>query len=562
MKKMKRFSAMAAALALSVSAAAFAFPASAEDDVIAEQEVYVNIINDHGDHMLYNEPVELEDADGDGALTINDALYIAHENNYEGGAEAGYGSKNTDWGLSLTKLWGIENGGSYGYYVDGNMAMGLTDTLKGGEYIDAFCYSDTETYSDKYSYFDKRSADIDLNEETTLELTLNFYNGYDENWMPVLSGLSDAVITIDDEETEFRTDENGKVTVDLSDIDTGWHYISAKADKYTIVPPMCEVDVTDSSQPEPTDDTVTVKMNVVGNQEDLKLINTDVSVYDFDKDGKLTVYDAIAVAHEDYYENGGAEAGFAVDISDTLGTYISKLWGYEGRCGFALNDKSDKDIYSEIKDDDYLMVYAYRDTENYSDKYAYFEEKEVFLNYGDNEVTLHMKKLVYNEQTGEYEAVAAANVGVDYIGDREPELYTDENGEVTITIADDNRGATIALGLTDEEYLVMPVSYIWAEEEPIDDGDDIYEDMEDGEIDDGEEEEEEEEEGEDDDAEDISSDGKVTVKSLDSKKGNPGSKGGTAGTNNDNPKTGNTADVIALTALLAAGVITAAKKNK
>lgn len=560
MKKMKRFSAMAAALALSVSAAAFAFPASAEDDA-ADQVVYVNIISDHGEHMLYNEAVVLEDIDSDGALTINDALYIAHENNYEGGAEAGYGSKNTDWGLSLTKLWGIENGGSYGYYVDGNMAMGLTDTLKGGEYIDAFCYQDTTAYSDTYCFFEQRSEEVDFNETSLLTLSLK-YIGFDDSWNSVQLPFADATITLDGEETKFKTDENGEVTIDLTGIDTGWHFVSAKTDKYIIVPPMCEVYVTDSSQPEATDDTVTVKMNVVGNEEDLKLINTDISVYDFDKDGRLTVYDAVAVAHENYYQDGGAEAGFATDFSETLGTYISKLWGYEGRCGFALNDEVDHGLYTEIKDDDYLMVYAYRDTENYSDTYAYFEEKEVFLDYGDNEVTLHMKKLVYNEQTGEYEAVAAANVGVDYIGDREPELYTDENGEVTITIADDNRGATIALGLTDEEYLVMPVSYIWAEEEPIDDGDDIDEDMEDGEIDDGEEEEEEEEEGEDDDAEDISSDGKVTVKSLDSKKDNPGSKGGTAGTNNDNPKTGNTADVIALTALLAAGVITAAKKNK
>ena len=114
MKRMKRFSAMAAALALSVSAAAFAIPASAEDDVV----VYVNIIEDHGVHCTFNEAVTLKDIDDDGKLTINDALYLTHEEAFSGGAEAGYGTKQTEWGLSLTKLWGIENGGSYGYYVD------------------------------------------------------------------------------------------------------------------------------------------------------------------------------------------------------------------------------------------------------------------------------------------------------------------------------------------------------------------------------------------------------------------------------------------------------------
>ena len=592
MKRMKRFSAMAAALALSVSSAAFAIPASAEDDVV----VYVNIIEDHGVHCTFNEAVTLKDIDDDGKLTINDALYLTHEEAFSGGAEAGYGTKQTEWGLSLTKLWGIENGGSYGYYVDGNMAMSLADELKGGEYLDAFCYQDTKYYTDTYSFFEQREAEVDINETSLLTLSLK-YIGFDDSWAAVTLPLADATITIDDEETSFKTDKNGEVTIDLTGIDTGWHDISAKSSDLTLVPPLCELILVDSSEPQATDETATVKMNVIGKDNVLDLMNTDISVSDVDKDGRLTVADAIYTAHENYYDGGSAE-GLDFSIDGNTGYYISKLWGVEGRAGFAVNDKVDQDIYTEIKDDDYIAVYAYNDQEKFSDTYAYFEEKDVYLSYEDNEVTLHMKKLVYNAETGEYEAVPAANVGVDYIGDRTPELYTDENGEVTITF--DDRGTFYALGITDEENLVMPIAHIYAEEDDgSGDGNDIlegegeeddnggettdgedtgkdaevdeetdYNVSEDEESDGDEDEESDDDEDEDEDADDEESDdakvvNKTGSKGADDGKGNTSGGGanaaGKGSGNESNPKTGNTAEVLALSALLAAGVIAAAK---
>ena len=49
--------------------------------------------------------VPVEDVDGDSALTVNDALYIAHQNLYDGGVDAGYGYYTGDYGLSMSKLW-------------------------------------------------------------------------------------------------------------------------------------------------------------------------------------------------------------------------------------------------------------------------------------------------------------------------------------------------------------------------------------------------------------------------------------------------------------------------
>ena len=89
--------------------------------------VYVTIA-DQG-LKLVQRPIVLHDTDNDGVLTIADALYLAHEEGYEGGAAAGFATQMGDYGLSITRLWGVENGGAYGYYVNNQMSMGLTDTL-------------------------------------------------------------------------------------------------------------------------------------------------------------------------------------------------------------------------------------------------------------------------------------------------------------------------------------------------------------------------------------------------------------------------------------------------
>ena len=66
----------------------------------ASAKVYVTVAN--GGLELANSEVTVTDIDGDGALTINDALYAAHESYFKGGAAAGYASEMSDYGLMLT----------------------------------------------------------------------------------------------------------------------------------------------------------------------------------------------------------------------------------------------------------------------------------------------------------------------------------------------------------------------------------------------------------------------------------------------------------------------------
>ena len=77
-----------------------------------------------------------------------------------------------------------------------------------------------------------------------MALTLS-YAGYDADWNPVTLFASGAVITINGEKTSFTTDSQGKVEIKFDE--AGEYVISAVSDTQTLVPPVCKVTVTASS---------------------------------------------------------------------------------------------------------------------------------------------------------------------------------------------------------------------------------------------------------------------------------------------------------------------------
>lgn len=206
---------------------------SAEDDV----QVTVTIADAAGSLALAAETVSVTDTDGDGTLTIHDALYLAHEAYYAQGA-AGYGSAQTDYGLSLTKLWGAEGGSGFGYYRNDASAMSLADPVADGDRISAFVYTDTVNWSDTYCFFDVQTADVASGDALTLTLSAA---GYDANWNPVTLPVANAVLTVNGTETAFLTDEEGRVT--LSFAEAGEQIISAVSRDRILVPPCCKVTV-------------------------------------------------------------------------------------------------------------------------------------------------------------------------------------------------------------------------------------------------------------------------------------------------------------------------------
>jgi hypothetical protein len=194
-------------------------------------KAYVNIADGEGKLVMAMVPVKLADADSDEKLTVNDVLVAAHDAGFEGGAAAGYGTATGDYGLYITKLWGVENGGSYGYTVNNVSAMSLTDPVKEGDIVTAYIWRDV------YTYFDVSEASLKKGDKLTLTLTAS---GYDENWAPVTYALEGAEITVDGEPTGIRTDSDGKAVITL---EKGRHTVSATHDKASIVPPVCAATV-------------------------------------------------------------------------------------------------------------------------------------------------------------------------------------------------------------------------------------------------------------------------------------------------------------------------------
>ena len=206
-------------------------------------DVYITISDSNGALALAQEKITVTDVDNDGALTINDALYAAHEAKYEGGAAAGYASEQTQYGLSLSKLWGTVNGGSYGYYLNNQSAWSLTDAIKNGDYINAFVYTDLTAWSDTYCYFNVNTAAAESGNSVTLTLSAS---GYDSDWNPVTVAVSNAVITVNGAATEIKTDSEGKALIRLEN--AGTYVISAVSNTQTLVPPVCKVTVSAATQ--------------------------------------------------------------------------------------------------------------------------------------------------------------------------------------------------------------------------------------------------------------------------------------------------------------------------
>ena len=200
-------------------------------------DVYVTISDADGRLAIAQEKITVTDIDSDGALTVNDALYLAHEAKYTGGAAAGYESAVSTYGLSLNKLWGTANGVSYGYCVNNKSALALSDTVKNGDFVNAYVYTDLVTWSDTYSYFDVNTKNVSEGESFTLTLSAA---GYDASYNPLVLPVQNATITVDGTAVQYKTNEQGAVTLTLS---AGDHIISAVSDTQTLVPPVCKITV-------------------------------------------------------------------------------------------------------------------------------------------------------------------------------------------------------------------------------------------------------------------------------------------------------------------------------
>lgn len=199
------------------------------------ETVYVTISDGEGKLAVPHTAIEVSDTDADGAITISDALYAAHEAGYPGGAEAGYAVSMGEFGLCINKLWGEENGGSYGYYVNNASAFNLADPVKDGDSVQAYAFSDLVGFSDTFSFFDLAEIETDADFQLTLNCQM-----YDADWNPVYMPVEGAEITLNGEGSGIYTDAEGKALLDL---EPGEYLVSARSETITLVPPVCNATV-------------------------------------------------------------------------------------------------------------------------------------------------------------------------------------------------------------------------------------------------------------------------------------------------------------------------------
>lgn len=225
-------------------------PGLAMADTTTDATVYVSIskygqfVDDKDGNDVAMVPVKLT---GQNAYTLDDALEAVHDTYYEGGSATGYSVSDTDYGLSLDKMWG-DTSGMFGYQINNGTVTvyNLEQAVEDGDRIDAYINQSSYPDNEGYAYFDVNNAEIKAGE--SVSLTLKYASGYDTSWNTVYSPCEGAVITLNGTAQSVTTDAEGKATVKFSK--AGEYVVSAtktktvgENDVTAITAPVCKVTV-------------------------------------------------------------------------------------------------------------------------------------------------------------------------------------------------------------------------------------------------------------------------------------------------------------------------------
>ncbi len=169
--------------------------------------------------------------------TVEDAIIAAHAAYCPDGAE-GWEMAESDWGLSMVKIWGSYDGVG-AWYLNGVMPMEQANTVTAsdGDYVDLILYG--PDWSDSYTRFDLRTAAAAAGEAVTLTLT---YDVFDENWVAAPEALAGATVKLADGTVLGSTGKDGKVTLSFNK--AGTYVVTAEDPDMAITAPLCVITVT------------------------------------------------------------------------------------------------------------------------------------------------------------------------------------------------------------------------------------------------------------------------------------------------------------------------------
>ena len=284
-------------------------------------------IDVRGEVMVPAMPLTVEDVDKDDAITAYDALYAAHKEFCEGGAE-GFGVSDSGW---ITKFWG-EDGAAVGYYVNNASLWSITDPVAEGDYLVAFIYKDADKYSDGYGKLTGTA-----NDDGTLTLTLE-----KEDWSTGSSAfvaVPDASIKAYDSsfkalaEDAYTVTDNEDGTYTVKFTESGDYIIAAFCESPLIVPPVFRESVT---VPENQGDDVVPEKNDI---EDIFNETCD-ALYAYGEENGFAQGDEWVVL-------GLARAGVEIPGKDD---YIASVEEYVGK------NANDKEQIGNISSDNSKMI--------------------------------------------------------------------------------------------------------------------------------------------------------------------------------------------------------------
>ena len=265
---------------------AMSLPFSAFSVSAAEESANIHI-SITLDEKVLDEDITVKDTNNDGKLTIEDALYTAHEQFYPGGAAAGY-SDELIWGKPCSGGYSLINPDEYPLE-----ARPYNDRIEIRD-GDSFDWSMQCYNTDSYAFCMETCGEFFDGEPVEQGTKINFsgihFTMTDLGTEPV-EGIE---LLIDGKKTGIKTDAEGRAAFTLDEL--GHHTISGDLSKYDTV-----YNLKYNFYVVPTGCAARIHLSLwTPEYEDHAILDTPLSVYDYDGDGRITSDDAIRLVHQYY----------------------------------------------------------------------------------------------------------------------------------------------------------------------------------------------------------------------------------------------------------------------
>lgn len=392
-----------------------------------------------GSAMAYKE-VHVTDADGDGHITVDDALVATHDAYYTDGKNGYETYTSPEYGMSVTKLWGVSTYNTL-FFVNGKgISTGVgDDDVKSGDSLYASVNADNTNYADWYTCFDETGKTVCQDEEITINL--KGFQGMSGGTAANVAGVKVGIWKDGkfQQKGDAVTDSDGNAKVSFSEAGTyvvtasgtvkdtwkDWSGNEVTAD-CPIMAPACVVKV--YAKPINVDVTINNEGNIASDSDGKPIAFREVTVKDADKDGKLTYDEALIAVHEEYCPDGYT----------TSGSWVTKFWGSTtGNFSFLLNNGlTDTVDQTVIKAGDSLYASVNADNKYYADWYTYFNKSSIEV-CPSEQLTLSLKGF-QGMSGGDAKAVPGVEIGIWKDGSftQIGETVTNEDGTARFSIED------------------------------------------------------------------------------------------------------------------------------